>query len=177
MNFVTMDFETANNQRHSACSIALTIVRNNQIVDEFYSLIKPETPFNWRNIQIHGIHEEDVEFAPKFPELWSHISTLFQNNRLIVAHNAPFDNSVLHHTLAYYGLETPNFLLLDTVKTSRKLFPDFPNHKLNTVCDELDITLTNHHNALDDSVACANILLYQENNFGQDSLKPFVKPA
>jgi len=43
--------------------------------------------------------------------------------------------------------------------------------------DELDIKLTNHHNALDDSVACANILLYQENNFGQDSLKPFVKPA
>ncbi len=56
MNFVAMDFETANAKRYSACSLALTIVRNNHIEDEFYSLINPGVPFSWRNIQFHGIH-------------------------------------------------------------------------------------------------------------------------
>ena len=39
MNFVAFDFETANAKRNSACSLALTVVQNNQIVDELYSLI------------------------------------------------------------------------------------------------------------------------------------------
>ena len=46
MNFVAIDFETANNQRASACSLALTVVRDNKVVDEFYTLINPETDFN-----------------------------------------------------------------------------------------------------------------------------------
>ncbi|RBS43016.1 hypothetical protein EB19_00206, partial [Enterococcus faecium] len=52
MNFVAMDFETANHQPYSACSLALVMVKNSQIVDEFYTLIQPETPFFWRNVQI-----------------------------------------------------------------------------------------------------------------------------
>jgi len=68
MNFIAMDFETANYQRHSACSLALVMVENSQIVDEYYTLIKPETKFFWKNMQIHGIHPEDVADAPKFPE-------------------------------------------------------------------------------------------------------------
>ena len=50
MNFVAMDFETANAKRASACSIALAIVRDNQVAHEFYSLINPEMEFSWRNI-------------------------------------------------------------------------------------------------------------------------------
>ena len=56
MNFYAFDFETASYDKHSACSIAIVKVENSRIVDEFYTLIKPETPFFWRNTQIHGIH-------------------------------------------------------------------------------------------------------------------------
>lgn len=45
MNFIAMDFETASAKRFSACSLAITIVRNSQIQDEFYTLINPQTPF------------------------------------------------------------------------------------------------------------------------------------
>ena len=89
----------------------------------------------------------------------------------MVAHNASFDCSVLAGCLDYYGLEQPNYLSLCTVKTSRKLFPEFPNHKLNTVCENLNITLNNHHDALEDSRACAEILLQQEQRFGVEPLK------
>ena len=77
MNFVAMDFETASGKRWSACSLSLVVVRQNQIVDEFYTLINPQTPFFWRNVQIHGIHEKDVANAPVFPEVWEHIQPFF----------------------------------------------------------------------------------------------------
>ena len=101
MNFVSMDFETANHQPYSACSLALVMVKNSQIVGEFYTLIQPETPFFWRNVQIHGIHQEDVRNAPKFPEVWQTIQPYFQKNRLVVAHNTAFDTKVLALSLIH----------------------------------------------------------------------------
>lgn len=176
MDFVAMDFETASAKRASACSLALTIVKQDKIVDEFYSLINPQTEFNWRNIQVHGIHEQDVKDAPTFPELWEHIHALFSPDQLVVAHNAPFDNSVLRKSLEFYDLPAVKYFTLDTVRTSRQLLPGFSNYKLNTVCSELDIDLEHHHNALDDAQACANILIYQSQHFGATPLKQFIKP-
>ncbi|AQW21873.1 exonuclease [Lentilactobacillus curieae] len=175
MNFVAFDFETANRKRASACSLALTLVRDDKIADQFYSLINPEAEFDWRNTQIHGLREADVVDAPNFPELWEHINGLFKNNRLIVAHNASFDNSVLKRSLERYGIEPPHYMSLDTLKTSKQFYPNLENHKLNTLCDEFNITLEHHHNALDDSIACANILLYEQKQFGSQALVPFVK--
>ena len=175
MNFVAMDFETANHEKHSAVSMALAVVRQNEVVDEFYSLIQPETYFSARNTAIHGIREQDVAQAPKYPEIWAQVAPLFTEDKLVVAHNAPFDHGVLQGTLAYYGIEAPHYMLLDTVRSSRQLFPHFRNHKLNTVAENLGITLDHHHNALDDAVAAAQILIYQDQHFGTASLKPFVK--
>lgn len=79
MNFVAFDFETANAKRNSACSLALTVVQNNQIVDELYSLINPKTNFDYRNIAIHGIKPQMVADSPDFSELWPHISFLRLN--------------------------------------------------------------------------------------------------
>lgn len=175
MNFIAYDFETANGQLHSACSIALVMVKNNEIVGSYYSLIKPETSFHYRNIEIHGIHPEDVVDAPNFVEVWQEIAHYFQDNRLIVAHNAAFDNRVLSGCLSYYDLPAAHYLSLCTVRTSRKLYKHLPNHKLNTVSEYLAIPLDQHHHALDDSLACANILLKQEAEFGVEPLKALVK--
>lgn len=174
MNFIAMDFETANYQRHSACSLALVMVRNSRIVGEYYSLINPKTDFFWKNIQIHGIHPEDVADAPTFPDVWQEIRQYYNQNSLIVAHNAPFDCGVLAGCLKHYGLEQPNYLALCTAKSSRKLYPEFPNHRLNTMCQQLQIPLEHHHDALEDSRACARILLRQENEFGTAPLKKLV---
>ncbi|WP_413627520.1 3'-5' exonuclease [Fructilactobacillus vespulae] len=175
MNFVAFDFETAANQRASACSLALTVVRDDKVVDEFYSLINPEVDFNWRNIQVHGIHSKDVKDAPTFPEIWEIIKPFFKRNRLVIAHNNQFDNSVLKKSLERYRLPIAHYQTLDTVKTSKKFYPGFSNHKLNTVSEELGIKLEHHHNALDDSLACANILIYQHQKFGDEAIRPFVK--
>ena len=175
MDFVAIDFETANGKRDSACSLALTVVQNNQIVDELYSLIKPESDFFWRNIQIHGIKPEMVADSPKFNELWPHIQQFFGPDQIVVAHNARFDNSVLKKTLEHYQLPEPHYLSLDTLATSRAFYKGLPNYRLNTVCDALNIKLEHHHNALDDCEACANILLEQIDHFGTPALKPYVQ--
>lgn len=174
MDFTALDFETANRQTHSACSVALTIVRNSEIVDEYYTLIQPETWFDRINTQIHGISESDVVDAPKFPEVWNEMKQYFTDEQLVIAHNMPFDKRVLSGTLEYYDIQTPRFLTLCTVRSSRALLKTLPNHKLNTVAAHYGIPL-NHHHALDDARACATILLNQEKEFGVSSLKRFVK--
>lgn len=103
MNFIAMDFETANYQKHSACSLALVMVQDSKIVGEYYTLIQPETEFFWKNIQIHGIRPEDVKEAPKFPDVWKQIQQYYQLNSLIVAHNAGFDTGVLADVLIIMG--------------------------------------------------------------------------
>lgn len=176
MNFIAMDFETANRQSSSACSIALVMVRDNKIVDEYYSLINPEEYFNAQNIQIHGIHPEDVKDAPKFYEIWPDFADLFTTNSLVTAHNIRFDAKVLDAMLDKYDIMRPHYLGIDTLRVSRKFYPQFPNHRLNTVSEQLNIDLKHHHHALSDSVACANILINSAENFGDEALKKLVQP-
>ncbi|MCM0583035.1 3'-5' exonuclease [Weissella diestrammenae] len=175
MNFIAMDFETASAVRSSAVSMAVVVVRDNQLVDEFYSLINPQTTFNPRNIQIHGIQPADVVDAPLFPDVWQQIKQFYTPDQLVIAHNAPFDNGVLRATLDHYGVAAPHYLSLDTVRTSRRFYPELPNHRLNTVSSALGIDLLHHHNALDDTVAAAQILVTQAEQFGVDQIKPLVK--
>ena len=76
-DFAAIDFETANNERTSVCSVGVIIVRNGEIVDSFYSLIQPEPNYyNYWCTQVHGLTEEDTEDAPIFPEVWKQIVPL-----------------------------------------------------------------------------------------------------
>lgn len=174
MNFTAIDFETANRQSHSACSVALTIVRDSKIVDEYYTLIQPETWFDRMNTQIHGIRETDVFDSPKFPDVWNEMKRYFTPDQLVVAHNMPFDKRILTGTLSHYGISAPEFKTLCTVQSSRSLLRELPNHKLNTVADHYGIPL-NHHHALDDARACATILINQEREYGNSSIGRFIK--
>lgn len=159
MNFTVIDFETANSKRASACSIGIVKVIDGEIVLEKEWLIKPPgMHFSWRNIQIHGIKPEDVEDAPTFDTLYQLELKKLLEGELIVAHNASFDISVLRHMLDYYQIEYPTFDYLCTVKISKKTWPQLGSHRLNRVSDYLKFYF-NHHNALQDCLACSNILI------------------
>lgn len=175
MNFVAMDFETANKYPESACSLALVLVRANKIIDRFYTVINPQMPFNQDNIKIHQITADDVKTAPTMAEVWPQIKDLFRPGMLVVAHNARFDSNVLKSSLARYQIIEPHYLVLDSLKTSQALQPELPNHKLDTVSSALDIDLWHHHNALSDSEACAEIIIKQAQLFGEDSIKSFIE--
>lgn len=158
MDFIAIDFETANEKRYSPCSLGITVVKDSQIVEERYWLIKPkEIRFEPINIWVHGIREHDVINEKEFDELWSEILPYFENN-LVVAHNASFDISVLRNTLDLYGIPYPHFNYCCTMLMSKNFFSYLDNAKLNTVSDHLGYKF-NHHHASSDASACANILL------------------
>lgn len=158
MDFVAIDFETANEKRASACSLGITVVKNNKIVEEKYWLIKPK-PFRFepRNIVIHGIREEDVINEKEFDQLWPDIKPYLENN-LVIAHNASFDLSVLRNTLDLYNIEYPKLNYACTLVASKLFFRYLSNHKLNTVNNHLGYKF-NHHHASADATAAANILI------------------
>lgn len=158
MEFVAIDFETANEKRNSPCSIGIVKVKNSEIVEEKHFLIKPkEMRFSPMNIWIHGIRPEQVENEREFYELWDDIKGYFEET-LIVAHNASFDISVLRSTLDLYGIDLPSFNYVCTMKMAKNFYPIIENAKLNTVNEFLGFDFK-HHDALEDARACSNILL------------------
>ncbi len=68
-NFAAIDFETANGRRSSVCSVGVVIVRGGQIVDRFYSLIRPVPNYytDWTT-DVHGLTRRDTDSQPTFPE-------------------------------------------------------------------------------------------------------------
>lgn len=159
MNFVAIDFETANEKRYSACSLGITKVVNNEIVEEKYWLIKPpEMRFVAQNTWIHGIFPEDVKDEKTFKELWEEIRPYLEGE-LVVAHNASFDTSVLRALLDYYNLEYPSFKYVCTVILSQNHIFDIKNHKLNTLAKYVGHEFKHHH-AGEDASACAKIMIY-----------------
>lgn len=158
MDFAAIDFETANNSIGSVCAFGLVIVEKGQIVERVFRLVRPrELYFDYFNIKIHGITEEHVENEPEFDEVWPVILPLLKN-RIVLAHNAAFDMSVLREVLLQYDLNCPAFLHSCTVNISRKTWPELMSHRLNAVAGYLGISFK-HHDALEDALACAQIAI------------------
>lgn len=156
MNFTAIDFETANEQRNSVCSVGIVVVENGIITEQKEFLVKPkELRFNPINISIHGITAETVKNAPTFPEIWHEIKSYIEN-RVLLAHNADFDADVLYTMLNDYNIEIPQLQFMCTLDLSRQCFPNLGRHKLSDVAQLLGIQLR-HHNALSDAYTAAQI--------------------
>ena len=157
MRFIVFDVETPNRYNSRMSAIGISVIEDGQIVDDFYSLVDPEQPFDRFNTLLTGISEESVSDAPTFPQLWEQIEALISSG-ILVAHNAGFDIGVLRHCLCDYGIDwKPSVQGLCTVVMGRNLLPGI-SHKLNDMCAYYGIDL-NHHRADSDSHACAEILL------------------
>ena len=154
-NFAAIDFETANRERSSVCSVGVVIVRDGEIVDTFYSLIQPEPNYyNYWCSRVHGLCRTDTDDAPLFPDVWAQIEPLIEGLPL-VAHNRPFDEGCLRAVFRTYQMDYPEYEFLDTLAASRRLQRDLPNHQLQTVAAACGFQIQNHHHALADAEACA----------------------
>ena len=174
MNFVTIDFETANSQRSSVCSLGIAVVENGVIVDEAYWLVRPkDLRFDPYNTYIHGLTIEDVKSEPEFGELWPKIKPYLEN-KIVIAHNASFDLSVLRYILDEYNLPYPTLSYSCSWIISKKHWPDLLSHKLNFISDHIGFKFK-HHNALEDALACANIVIQICKDSSSDTLVDLIK--
>ena len=168
-DFIAIDFETANQQPSSVCSVGVVMVRDGQMADSFYSLIQPEPNYyNYWCQLVHGISESDTEDALVFPKVWQQleeriVEIFFSNQDLddvryqiatipFVAHNARFDESCLKAVFRVYQMDYPDYRFYDTLTASRRQFGrSLPNHQLHTVAAACGYNLENHHHALADA--------------------------
>lgn len=172
MDFITIDFETANSERNSPCEIGLTFVKNKQIVETKSWLIKPMVNrFDYFNTLIHGITWKDVEQEREFDELWVELKPLIEN-QFLIAHNASFDLSVLRKTLELYQIPFPSLNYSCSYIFSKKVWHGLPSYDLKTLCSLNKIGLNNHR-AGADSRATAKLTLKAFDISGVNSFHDF----
>ncbi|WP_297957922.1 3'-5' exonuclease [uncultured Ruminococcus sp.] len=155
--YIAFDVETPNRANNRMSAIGISAIKDNRIVANYYSLVNPDTHFDYFNTRLTGIDANKVRNAPNFAELWKEIEPIMSKG-ILVAHNAVFDMSVLRQCLNYYGIAwKPSADYLCTVQIGRRVLPNM-KHNLDVMCDYYGIAL-DHHQADSDSRACAEILL------------------
>lgn len=157
--FLAIDFETANQGRDSACAVGLAVGSGGRVVETAQFLIRPPSR-EFQFTYIHNLSWRDVCTAPDFGDLWPRLSTYLHEVDFLVAHNAPFDRSVLRACCARHGVEVPLIPFECTVRIARNFF-GFRPARLPDVCARLAIPLQ-HHDAGSDAEACARIVLAAE---------------
>lgn len=154
-DFVAIDFETMTVQRTSACAVGLVVVLDGVIHRKFYSLIRPIPDDEQRtNTFVHGITPEMVQYAPTFEVLFPTLRDLM-HGLTIVCHNRNTDINILRDCMAYYGLQGID--VDDNICTYEQT-----GLPLEACCARYGINMGTHHDALDDAVACAKVMLALE---------------
>lgn len=157
--FVVFDIETTgfSSVDDSIIEIGAVKVKNRQIVAHFSELINPFRDIPAVITELTGITNEMVydksgieEVLPKFME--------FSRGCVFVAHNSDFDTSFIKEKCKKQGISYDH-IAVDTVELSRALLTELKRHKLDNVAKKLGISLENHHRAVDDAQATAEIFL------------------
>ncbi|MES1043090.1 PolC-type DNA polymerase III [Heyndrickxia sp. FSL K6-6286] len=158
--FVVFDVETTGLSAvyDTIIELAAVKIHNGEIIDRFESFANPHHRLSNTTIELTGITDDMVESAPdvdivlrKFLE-WS-------GNDVLVAHNASFDMGFINVGYQKIGLPKATNPVIDTLEVARLLYPEFKNHRLNTLAKKFDIELTQHHRAIYDAEATGYILI------------------
>jgi len=170
-SFVGIDFETLYPQRVSACSVGMVKYIDGEIVDRFYTLIRP--PFDYPGkcgsvlTWVHGLTVDMVKDARTFKEVLPEMES-FVDGLPLVAHNACVERACIRDASAFYGVETKLDYenIFDTLTLSRQaeaklgISEEGPGtHQLDTVCKRFGISGNNHHNALADAEMSGNLMV------------------
>lgn len=132
-------------------------VQNGEIVDHFSTFVNPRVPIPPEIEQLTGITDEMVLDSPGIEIILPQFLE-FVGDAVLVAHNASFDTSFIRAKAADLAITT-DFTVVDTVGMARILMPELKNHKLDTVAAACKVSLENHHRAVDDAGATAEIYL------------------
>ena len=156
-NFVVFDLETTglSPEKNRIIEIGAVRVERGEIVDRFSAFVNPEVPIPFEIEKLTGINDAMVIDAPKIEEILPKFLD-FCGEAALVGHNAAFDVSFVAHNAARLGIPfSPT--VLDTVTLAQHLLPNLNRYKLDTVAKALNVSLENHHRAVDDAGATAEI--------------------
>ncbi len=172
MNYIALDFETANSRKAGVASIGLAkFDEEGNVVDTYYSLLCPKYEYfdPWMT-RVHGLSSQECLISPTFDQVWPKIQE-FIGDDIIVAHNAIFDFNVLEGCLEEYSLSYPRNVFYCTLQISRKKWPQYKSHKLTYLSEIFELNYRAHH-ALDDAINCGKLFKYAcgDNTFERQRL-------
>lgn len=158
-SYVVFDIETTgfSPEKNKIIEIGAVKVVNGQITDKFSTFVNPDVPIPFEIEQLTGINDNMVLSSPGIEVILPQFLE-FCKDCTLVAHNASFDVSFISWQAAKQGLEFEP-TVLDTVAIARQLLPSLNRFKLDTVAKALNISLENHHRAVDDAGATAEIFV------------------
>lgn len=157
--FVVFDIETTglSFKNHTIIEIGAVKLSGGVIVDQYSALIDPQTILDPKITELTGITDDMLIgqrlLSDVLPEFMS-----FVGDAPLVAHNASFDTAFIKENCSRQGLPYDP-TVLDTLTLSRLLLKDLKRHKLNIIAKYLGVSLENHHRAVDDANATAQIFL------------------
>src|ERR1035437_6670274 len=178
MRITCIDFETANPFICSVCAMGISVIEDGQITLSKNIPVKPHPKygsFNKDNVRIHGITRESVKDAPEFSEVYGSIKP-FMENSIVAAHNTDFDIRALKDVLTVYALPIPEFEYFCTVELAKSTWLGLKNYRLHTVSAHLKHVLK-HHNAGEDALACANIIVSAMKETGLNDIRTLLEHA
>ena len=157
--YVVVDVETTGGkgENHRVTEIGAVKVRNGEIVDRFQTLLNPQRTIPPNIVRLTGITPAMVEDAPYFMDIADDFEA-FMEDAIFVAHNVEFDYGFISREFARLGRAFRHAKLC-TCSSMRKLYPGHRSYSLASLCQQYDISLRQHHRALCDAEAAAELLL------------------
>jgi DNA polymerase III subunit epsilon len=123
MNFVVIDVETANPNFASICQIGIAPFRDGVLEQPQEWLVNPHDYFDPINVSIHGIDEDTVRAAPRWPEVYATVAPFLAGN--IVASHTAFDHAAVRQACATWNVSACECRWLDTARVVRRAWPQF----------------------------------------------------
>ena len=158
-DFVVFDIETTGFSpvNNRIIEIGAVKVSGGQIVDRYSTFINPDVPIPFEIEKLTGINDEMVMGSPMIDVILPQFLEFCQGC-VMVAHNASFDMSFIIENARRLGLNT-EYTYVDTVAIARVLLPNQARHTLDAVAKTMNVSLENHHRAVDDAEATAHIFV------------------
>jgi len=158
-NFVVFDIETTGFSpvNNRIIEIGAVKVSDGKVIDRFSAFVNPQTPIPFEIEKLTGIRDDMVIDAPLIEEVLPRFLQ-FCDGCVLVAHNASFDMSFIMENARRQGLPA-EYTYVDTVGIARVLLPNQSKHTLDAVAKTLNISLENHHRAVDDAECTAWIFV------------------
>ena len=157
--YIVFDIETTgfSSIRDRIIEIGAVKVENGKITDRFSTFVNPERPIPFEITNLTSITDEMVMDSPTIEVILPKFLE-FVGDGILVAHNAGFDVGFIEQNCRNQQIDR-KFVYVDTVALARILLPALSKYKLNTVAKALHISLENHHRAVDDAGATAEIFV------------------
>lgn len=174
LKFAVVDLETTGGHKdlNRIMEVGIVLMDGPDIVDTYHALVDPGHPITPFVRELTGISDEMVQGQPQFASIAEHVAELM-DDRIFVAHNVQFDCKFMTTELKRCCIKF-NPPRLCTVKLSRRVFPGLPSYSLHKLTESLGLPDFNHHRALDDTMAAAEILKLALAKVGEEGVLKYV---